>query len=176
MFENMFDGVDVNLGVEQDKFLDIDAKHIVYCGRPDQIRLKNGLRAGNIAGWIDYRNLKFIIKNEKWDADTDVVNFCHLKVPYTRKTHFGHFYGFKEPDQVLYELTCDSRVTDLVPFYPIQSEIEKVTACKRLVETDYPNIIWGGRLGNNAYLDMDKIVNQGLHITDRLLKKTNITT
>jgi len=169
MFENMFDGVDIVLNADQDRWQDIDAKIKVYTGRPDQIKLKNGLRAGNCAGWVKYRSINFDIKIEKWDADTDVVNFVSLKQPYTRKTSYGHYFN-NNSQLVVYETPRDSYVAELTPYYPVSTEMETVNACKSLVEKEIPGIIWAGRLGQNAYIDMYQAVNMGMNISEKILK------
>jgi UDP-galactopyranose mutase len=171
MIKKMFSGVDIILGADQDEWQSIDAKKIIYCGRPDLIKLKNGLRAGNMYGdWLTYRNLEFTFKSEAWDADTPVVNFCHNKVPFTRKTFLPVVLG-GQSRIVTYETPKPGYVTDISPFYfyPTEENTNKSLKIQQLVKTNFPNLVFAGRLGLSSYIDMHEAVNTGINMSKNLL-------
>jgi UDP-galactopyranose mutase len=169
MMNKMFEGVEIVLGVSPTYWLNFkDVKKIIYCGRPDLIPNKNGFKMGSINGdWLTYRNLDFTFKLEEWDADTSVVNFCHMKTPYTRKTSFKCVFGGKS-NIVTYETPKMAGVTDLTPFYfyPSCENTSKHIKIKRLIKEQYPNLILAGRLGTSSYIDMWQCVKMGIGIVE----------
>jgi UDP-galactopyranose mutase len=171
MIENMFQGTDILLGVGPDYWQTLNAKQIIYCGRPDHIRLRNGLKAGGVVNWLKYRNIKFDFKVENWDASTPVVNFCHLNSPYTRKSFFGNIFGaVSQSKLVLYETPEEAMACDIAPYYPIpcDANFETQISLKRMLQTEYPNLIFAGRLGTSSYIDMWQCVLMGMDIAKKL--------
>jgi UDP-galactopyranose mutase len=161
MIENMFDGVDLILGCGPDDWKIIEAKKIIYCGRPDHL-----IEGGPLLEW---RNLTFIQKIEEWDAPTTVVNFCHFHTPFTRKTSQGKMWN-TDSKLVIYEkpLGCDSN--DKVPYYPVVTEgnMERFKWIEEQIKQTYPNMHLLGRLGSFKYMDMDACVGQALNLVKKL--------
>jgi UDP-galactopyranose mutase len=163
MMNKMLQGVDIMLGVDCNYWQGIPAKKIIYCGRPDHIQIGN-LKLGAMRGdWLQYRNLDFTFKHEPWDSPATVVNFCHLKTPYTRKSYFGHVYK-SYSKIVTYETPKAAMVPDKTPFYPIPTNDNTDTylRIRDMVKKEFPNMILAGRLGTNAYIDMDIAVKNAI--------------
>lgn len=169
MMENMFYGRDIILGVSPNFWREVEAKTIIYCGRPDHIIMKNGLKAGGMINWLKYRNIDFEIRSEQWDAQTPVVNFCHLKTPYTRKSSFSSIYN-GHSDLVMYEKPSEAFACDVTPFYPIPCDhnVETQLGLKKIIQIEYPNLIFAGRLGTSSYIDMWQCVLMGMDIAKKI--------
>ncbi len=172
MMYRMFQGVDLLLGATPNQWRTyLDCGTIIYCGRPDQILLKNGIKAGGLHGdWLTYRNLEFQFNAEPWDAETAVVNFCHLKTPFTRKTCFRSVLG-GDSSIVTYEKPIPAFVTDQSPFYfyPSEENTAKHLKIRSIIKEQYPQIILAGRLGTSSYIDMWQCVHMGLGIVQSLI-------
>lgn len=171
MIENMFQGTDIILGVGPNYWQSLNASQIIYCGRPDHIILKNGLKAGSVINWLKYRNITFDFKTEEWDATTPVVNFCHMKTPCTRKSYFGNIFGTKsESKLVVYETPHEAFASDITPYYPIPCDenFKAQIELKRVIQTDFPNLTFAGRLGTSSYIDMWQCVLMGMNIAKKL--------
>jgi UDP-galactopyranose mutase len=171
MMQKMFHGVELVLGTSPDHWMNyLDCGTIIYCGRPDRIKLKNGLYAGGLHGdWLTYRNLEFKFNAEPWDAQTAVVNFCHNKTPYTRKTSFKSVLG-GESSLVTYEKAIPAFVTDQNPFYfyPTEENTARHLKIRSIIQEQYPQLLLAGRLGTSSYIDMWQCVQMGLGIAQKL--------
>ena len=170
MIKNMFRGVDIVLGTSPNYWQDIVAKKIIYCGRPDQIRLKNNLQIGNLQGdWLTYRNLDFKFVPEDWDSESPVVNFCHSKVPYTRKTFLPIVLGGASK-LVTYETPKQAFVGDLTPyyFYPSEENTHKHMKIRHVIKEQFPDLLLAGRLGTSSYIDMWQCVKMGIELSKSL--------
>jgi UDP-galactopyranose mutase len=167
MFEKMFDGVELILGVDENFWQSIKAKHIVYLGRVDHIMLNNTESIGDIHDFLSYRSLDITFIYEEWNSNTSTVNFSHKSIPYSRKTNSGMLYGVKSNISV-YEAPRNARSTEINPFYPFPTleNIERHKRYKEIAKAKFPNIIFGGRIGNYKYIDMDQAFLSGLRLCD----------
>ena len=162
MMENMFDGVDILLNADPEEWKLIPAKRIYYSGRPDLI----------VSGpKLKFRTIKIEWKNEKWDANTVTVNFCHSGKPYTRKTNYGMYYHNKDAKIISYETPLEASYRDLNPYYPILDDknTKNYDILKSRIQQEYPNLVLIGRMGKMIYLDIWAAVEDGLNISKKLL-------
>jgi UDP-galactopyranose mutase len=171
--KDMFSGVDVLLGVDKDAWQQIKAKKVIYCGRPDQIRLKQNMRVGDVGNrWLEYRSLKITLKLEKWTNKSTVVNFCHYKNNFTRKSCLQSAYMPQHSSDtiVTYEQPVGVDNNDPTPFYyfPTEYNDTKNSLINDIIKEEYPNIIMAGRLGTSKYIDMDAAVAMGIDISNKL--------
>ena len=159
MIENMFVGVDLILGANENDWKEIKSKNIIYCGRPDKLIWSE---------LLEWRNLKFTQKVENWDANTPVVNFCHMDTIYNRKTSQGKIWNSKS-NLVIYEESTDCNVNDISPYYPFVDEEnqEKYKNIQKQIKYKYPNLYLMGRLGTYKYMDMDAAIGQALNLSER---------
>jgi UDP-galactopyranose mutase len=170
MIRRMFSGVDIILGAAPDAWQGIEAKKVIYCGRPDRIKLKSNLHIGSIQGnWLSYRSLDFKFVSEEWDSEAPVVNFCHLKVPYTRKTFLAKVLGGNSKI-VTYETPKAALVGDLTPyyFYPSEENTSRHLKIRSILKEQFPNLILAGRLGTSSYLDIFQCVRLGIELAQSL--------
>ena len=88
-----------------------------------------------------------------------VVNYTEREVPYTRIIEHKHFEFGKQPKTVISrEYSSEWKKGD-EPYYPVNNERnnQMYQEYQKLAET-VPNVIFGGRLGQYKYYDMDKVI------------------
>jgi len=172
MFQNMFDGVHVALNASETQWTEIEAKKIIYCGRPDRILDKNtGLRLGNKGLWLGFRSLDINVQFAKtWDVNAPVLNICHTARPETRITHYGKLHQVEDCRAISIETPYSPSVSEISPYYPVPTEanINNYKECVAQATKLYPNMLFLGRLGTYKYLDMHQAVGQALALANSL--------
>jgi len=120
-------------------------------------------------GTLEYRSLKFETKEL---PDTDnfqgnaVVNYTERQIPYTRIIEHKHFeYGKGKGTIITYEYPATWKIGD-EPYYPMNDETnnslyEKYTE----LAGEYPDILFGGRLGQYKYYNMDQVIRAALDMS-----------
>lgn len=112
-------------------------------------------------GALEYRSVRF--ENEVLDCDNyqgnAVVNYTEREVPYTRIIEHKHFEFGKQPKTVISrEYSSEWRV-GMEPYYPVNDEKNNALVGKyQELAAKEKNVIFGGRLGNYKYYDMDKVI------------------
>ena len=119
---------------------------------------------------LPYRTLAIrFVAERTWNAPTAVVNYCHDRVTYTRRTCYRLLTG-GQSEIVSTETPLTATAGELAPFYPIISEEnrQKYAKLKEVVQQHYPQLTLAGRLGTYQYLDMYQAVGQGRAIAQKL--------
>ena len=157
MIERMLDGVEVRLGVDylQNKAeLSKLAKTVVYTGTVDSY-------FEHCYGNLEYRNVSFeteILDVENYQGNA-VVNYTDSETPYTRIIEHKHFTFGTQPKTIISrEYSVEWKPGD-EPYYPVNNEKngELYEKYRKLAEKE-ENVIFGGRLGEYRYYDMDKVI------------------
>ncbi|MGC6589061.1 UDP-galactopyranose mutase [Paenibacillus sp. Dod16] len=170
MVEKMIDGIEVQLETDYlaDKvYWDSLAEHIVYTGPVDAYF---NYRFGVLA----YRSLNF--ETELLDTDNyqgnAVVNYTDLETPYTRIIEHKHFDSGTQPQTMITrEYSVEWKLGD-EPYYPINDEQNSMLYAKYKQLTDAEqHVIFGGRLGEYKYYDMDKVIAAALNRVREVLGK-----
>ena len=118
-------------------------------------------------GELEYRGLRF--ENETLDIDNfqgnAVVNYTDKAVPFTRIVEHKHFEFGEQPKTVITKEYSIQWQKGEEPYYPINDERNNLiyNQYKSISEEDQ-RVIFGGRLGEYKYYDMDKIVAKVLAI------------
>jgi len=166
--EKMLSGVEVRLGVDYFDFIkenpDI-AEKTLYTGMIDEF-------FGYRLGILQYRSVRF--ETEVLDTDNyqgnAVVNYTEREVPFTRIIEHKHFeFGQQEKTVISREYSSEWK-PGVDPYYPINDEKNGALYAeyKKLAET-VPNVIFGGRLGEYKYYDMDKVIASALELVKKEL-------
>ena len=163
IIEKMLENSDVELNVDylkdKDKYNEL-ADRILYTGMIDEFY---EYKYGN----LEWRSLKFeneILENEDNYQGNAVVNYTSHEQKYTRIIEHKHFEFNKCPGTVITkEYPMNWKIGDEA-YYPVNDEknntlLEKY---KELADKE-ENVIFGGRLGNYKYYDMDKIIREALN-------------
>ena len=92
-----------------------------------------------------------------------VVNYTEYDVPYTRIIEHKHFEFGQQPKTVISREYSDRWIKGKEPYYPINNNNnnELYNRYKTLAGKD-KNVVFGGRLGQYKYYDMDKIIEEAL--------------
>lgn len=168
IMEKLLAGSDVMLETDYFSFIrenpDIAAK-TVYTGMIDEF-------FGYRLGVLQYRSVRF--ETEVLDTDNyqgnAVVNYTGRDVPYTRVIEHKHFEFGRQEKTVISREYSSEWTRGGEPYYPVNDE--KNTALYeqyRFLAQQTPNIIFGGRLGEYKYYDMDKVIASALELAAREL-------
>lgn len=161
MIEKMLQGADVMLNTDfyefREQYPDV-ADKIVYTGMPDQY-------FDYRYGVLKYRSVRF--ETERPDVENyqgnAVVNYTEREVPYTRIIEHKHFEFGTMPYTIISREYPSEWEPGMEPYYPVNdAENEKMAENYRRLAKQEKNVIFGGRLGDYRYYDMDKVVAKAL--------------
>ncbi len=93
----------------------------------------------------------------------EVVNYTEYDVSYTRIIEHKHFEYETQPKTVITKENPDKWTQEKETYYPINNEKNNslYEEYKKYSKKD-KNVIFGGRLGQYKYYDMDKVIEQAL--------------
>lgn len=170
MIENMLDGIEVRLGVdylENKNELDNCAEKVIYTGAIDAY-------FDYKLGTLEYRSVRF--ETEVLDVPNfqgnAAVNYTDKETPWTRIIEHKWFEFGKQPKTVISrEYSSEWKPGD-EPYYPVNDEKNNAlySEYKKLAALE-KNIIFGGRLGEYKYYDMDAVIASSLIMSEKELNK-----
>ena len=157
----MLNGIEVKLNCnyfENKNELDNLAEKIVFTGSIDEYYNYQ-------FGELEYRSVRFeteILDMENYQGNA-VINYTDYEVPYTRIIEHKHFEFGTQPKTVISREYSDKWTKEKEPYYPINDEKNNnlYEKYRKLAEND-SKVIFGGRLGEYKYYDMDKVIMQAL--------------
>ena len=157
IIHRLFEGCDIETGVdylEKKDYYDSLGEKIVYTGTIDAYYKYQ-------FGKLEYRSLRFEseILDEENHQGVAVVNYTDRETSYTRIIEHKHFEFGTQPKTVItreYPVTWQE---GMEPYYPVNDEKNQALYQKyaKLAEKE-ENVIFGGRLGEYKYYDMDKVI------------------
>ena len=178
LVSNILDGIEVRLNTDylkEKSELDRLADTIVYTGPIDayfDYRL----------GHLEYRFVRF--ENELLDISNfqgnAAVNYTDKETPWTRIIEHKWFeFGKDEqgndlPKTIISREYSSEWKPGEEPYYPVNDEKNSnlFEEYHKLSEKN-PNVIFGGRLGEYKYYDMDKTIEAVLKVTENLFNESN---
>lgn len=157
IIDRLFEGCDIETGVdylEKKEYYDSLGEKIVYTGTIDAYYKYQ-------FGKLEYRSLRFEseVLDEENHQGVAVVNYTDRETPYTRIIEHKHFEFGTQPKTVItreYPVTWQE---GMEPYYPVNDEKNQALYQKyaKLAEKE-EHVIFGGRLGEYKYYDMDKVI------------------
>ena len=168
LIDALLDGIEVRLGVDynqqREEHKDI-AQTVVYTGPIDayfNYRL----------GQLEYRGLRFETERleEENHQGVAVVNYTEREVPYTRSIEHKHFEFGKQPvTYVTKEYPADWKMGEEA-YYPVNN-VKNQTLYAEYVKLakKEKNVIFGGRLAEYKYYDMDDVIKSALDTVKKIL-------
>ncbi|MBQ9136360.1 MAG: UDP-galactopyranose mutase [Lachnospiraceae bacterium] len=170
--EKLLEGITVHTGVAYKDFLaqnaqkgaDADAfDKVLYTGMIDEY-------FDYCLGELQYRSLRF---EEEFIADCDnyqgnaVVNYTEREVPYTRIIEHKHFeFGTQKDTVITKEYPATWQPGD-EPYYPVNNEQNDALYARYAeLAAKEENVLFGGRLGQYKYYDMDKVIAAALKMAE----------
>lgn len=176
--EKLLDGIEVRTGVSYQEFIQLnrtDANEeftdklgntydkVLYTGMIDEY-------FQYCLGHLEYRNVRFE-QEELPECDNyqgnAVVNYTDRETPYTRIIEHKHFEFGKQPGTVISrEYSAEWKPGD-EPYYPINNDKNNALFEKyRELADKQPRVLFGGRLGQYKYYDMDKVIAAALEMVE----------
>ena len=161
MVENMLSGIEVRLNVdyfEHREELDALADRIIYTGPIDAYF---GYRLGN----LQYRSVRFeteVLDMPNFQGNA-AVNYTDRQTPWTRIIEHKWFEFGDQPKTVISrEYSSEWKPGD-EPYYPVNDERNGALyqEYKKLADAE-EKVIFGGRLGEYKYYDMDAVIASAL--------------
>lgn len=169
LIDALFAGCDVELNVDynenKEKYNELGEK-VLYTGTLDSYY-------DYCYGKLEYRSLKFEteVLDEENHQGVAVVNYTDRETPYTRMIEHKHFeYGTQEKTVVTKEYPADWE-EGMEPYYPINDERNQSLYQKYAeLAAKEENMIFGGRLAEYKYYDMDKVIESAFDLVEKEFK------
>lgn len=175
LISNLLDGIEVRLNIdylEHKEELDCLANKVVYTGPIDAY-------FDYKLGFLEYRSVRFeteILDKPNFQGNA-AVNFTDRLTPWTRIIEHKWFeFGKNEngkdlPKTVISrEYSSEWKPGD-EPYYPVNDDKNSTLYAqyKKLADMDN-KVIFGGRLGEYKYYDMDTVIEEALKKVDEVIK------
>lgn len=168
LVENMLEGIEVRLGedyLENKVQYDAMAKKVVYTGAIDAY-FEYSL------GALEYRSVRFeteLLDMPNFQGNA-AVNYTDAETPWTRIIEHKWFeFGGQDKTVISREYSSEWKLGD-EPYYPVNDEKNGALygEYKKLAEKE-EKIIFGGRLGEYKYYDMDAVIASALEMCEKEL-------
>lgn len=168
LIEQLFDGCDVRLNtdfnMDRDAYRVLGDK-IVYTGTLDSYY-------DSCYGELEYRSLRFeseVLEQENYQG-VAVVNYTDRETPFTRIIEHKHFeFGTQEVTVVTREYPM-TWAPGMEPYYPVNDvkNQERFEQYAQLAASEQ-NVLFGGRLAEYKYYDMDKVIESAFEFVKKEL-------
>ena len=168
IFEKLLDGIDVRLNCDYFDHKDelrAQCRKVVFTGPIDRY-------FDYCYGPLQFRSLRFeseVLDMENYQGNA-VVNYTDRETPYTRVIEHKHFeFGTQPKTVITREYPMDWHPGD-EPYYTVNDEKndQLYQRYAALAERE-PDVLFGGRLGEYKYYDMDKVIASALGFAAREL-------
>ncbi len=141
------------------------AEKVVYTGMIDEY-------FNYCYGALEYRSLRFeteLLNTDNFQGDA-VINYTDFETPYTRIIEHKHFEPGTQPQTIITKEYPEKWTKNKDAYYPVNDERNnKLFEQYRQKAMSLENVIFGGRLADYAYYDMDDTIKKSLNAF-----KTNI--
>ena len=168
IIEKMLEGIEVRTGTDYFDFIRDNkniARKTIFTGMIDEYY-------GYCYGPLQYRSVRFeteVLDCENYQGNA-VVNYTVREVPYTRIIEHKHFEFGKQPKTVISREYSSEWKQGMEPYYPVNNEENNALYEKyRELADKESNVIFGGRLGQYKYYDMDKVIAAALECAGKEL-------
>lgn len=168
IIEKMLEGIEVRIGTDYFDFIRDNkniARKTIFTGMIDEYY-------GYCYGPLQYRSVRFeteVLDCENYQGNA-VVNYTDREVPYTRIIEHKHFEFGKQPKTVISREYSSEWKQGMEPYYPVNNEENNALYEKyRELADKESNVIFGGRLGQYKYYDMDKVIAAALECAGKEL-------
>jgi len=170
MVERMLEGIEVKLNVDylaQKEYFDSLADKVIYTGPIDGY-------FGYCYGHLSYRSVRFeteVLDMPNYQGNA-VINYTDRETPYTRIIEHKHFEFGTQPKTVISREYSSEWHPGEEPYYPVNDEKNSALyqRYKALAEQEQ-RVIFGGRLGEYRYYDMDAVLASALSLARKELTK-----
>lgn len=172
MIKKMLHGIDIETNVDfcKNKEYWIDqACQVLYTGSLDECM-------DYCLGELEYRSLDFV--TERLDISnfqgTAVINETGRSIPYTRTIEHKHFnYEDNTSFTIITREYPKKWERGMEAYYPINNMSNESLHQKyvELLKNKYPNMLFGGRLAEYKYYDMDDTIKNALNLATKIIDR-----
>ena len=171
LIDALLEGIEVRTGVDYNEQREVyrdSARTVIYTGPIDAY-------FGYRLGQLEYRGLRFETERleEENHQGVAVMNFTAREIPYTRSIEHKHFeYGKQPVTYVTKEYPAEWRPGEEA-YYPVNNDKNQLLYEKYAsLAKKEKNVIFGGRLAEYKYYDMDDVIYSALQCVEKELAKT----
>lgn len=167
LVERLLEGCDVELNVNflehKEEYLE-KAKTCIYTGPIDEYY-------GYQLGKLEYRSLRFEseVLEEENHQGVAVVNYTDRETPYTRIIEHKHFNFGTQPKTVITREYPTDWQEGMEPYYPVNNEKNSALYDQYAALAEKEGILFGGRLAQYKYYDMDDTVEAALAMAKEVI-------
>ena len=161
MIEKMLEGITVRLNIDylaEREALSEIADKVIFTGPIDAY-------FNFCYGKLEYRSVYFdteVLDTENYQGNA-VVNYTDRETPYTRVIEHKHFAFGTQKKTVISKEYSREWTEDAEPYYPVNNEKNNALYEKYKALADKEErVIFGGRLGQYKYYDMDAVIIEAL--------------
>lgn len=163
LVENMLDGIEVKLNVDylaNKQELDALADKVIYTGSIDAY-------FDFCFGPLAYRSVRFeteVLDMPNYQGNA-VINYTDRETPYTRIIEHKFFEFGTQPKTVISREYSSEWHPGAEPYYPVNDEVNGALYAKyKALAQQEDKVIFGGRLGEYRYYDMDAVIASALQL------------
>ncbi|MCD8370905.1 MAG: UDP-galactopyranose mutase [Clostridiales bacterium] len=159
--DRLFEGCEIETGVdylEKKDVYDSLGERVIYTGMIDAYY-------GNRFGRLEYRTVRFeteLLDMENYQGNA-VINYTDRETPYTRIIEHKHFEFGTQPKTVISKEYPSEWKEGMEAYYPVNDAKNQAVYQKyaQLAAAE-KHVIFGGRLAEYKYYDMDKVIRSAL--------------
>ena len=166
MVENMLEGIPVQLNEDyltRKSAWDAMADQVVYTGPVDAYY-------DYCYGSLEYRSVRFeteVLDTENFQGNA-VINYTDAQTPYTRIIEHKHFEFGTQSKTVISREYSQEWQPGSEPYYPINDEKNNALYAKyKMLANREKGILFGGRLAEYRYYDMDAVIASALDAAEK---------
>ena len=168
LIDRLFEGADILTGVDflndKEKWMEM-GETVIYTGAIDAF-------FDYCYGKLEYRSVSFeteVLDMENYQG-VAVVNYTDKETPYTRIIEHKHFeFGNQSKTVISREYSTEWK-PGMEPYYPVNDGRNQALYQEYVQKAQMGKVIFGGRLAEYKYYDMDKVIESAINKW-RLLKK-----
>ena len=167
LIDALFGDFDIELNVDylqHREEYDAKADQVIYTGAIDAY-------FNYSLGQLEYRSLRFeteLLEQPNWQGNA-VVNYTEREIPWTRIIEHKHFEFGTQPKTVITREYPQAWELGLEPYYPVNDEKNQALYAKYQELSRREKTVFGGRLGEYKYYDMDKVIESAMRKAEELL-------
>lgn len=167
LIDKLFEGADIKTGedflLNKQQYMDMGAK-VIYTGPIDAYY-------EYCMGKLEYRTVYFeteVLETENYQG-VAVVNYTDRETPYTRVIEHKHFEYGTQAKTVISKEYSTNWSEGMEPYYPVNDEKnQKLYQKYAEMAKKEEKVIFGGRLGEYRYYDMDKVIESALNMWEKI--------
>lgn len=168
LVERMLEGIEVELGIDYLKdreVLNASAERVLFTGPIDAF-------FDYELGHLEYRSLRFedeLLATDNYQG-VAVMNFTDRETPYTRIIEHKHFVHGTQPETIITREYPMTWTPSAEPYYPVNDARNSALYQKYQAKAaEQSKVLFGGRMGQYRYYDMDKAIESALSLAQSVL-------